>query len=245
MTNDELKAMQDRRERHRQAKIPVQALIHAGRYGEAFAAIFERFSGEDETAVPERFPFDLDTWLCQVVGMVRESAGRAAFIRELMALSETDPVPAVWRVANTYGVQPDVYPELVALLGSDLNREVSLYVTPGLNLSAREGSEIMQGPLWLVLLLCVCRPTRAASIGVLAYKKLFSEADLEWIDQSASLAAKHGADLGLCNTVTWKRSKPVQQDMVANIESRHLRKTADAVLAAEDKPLPSRGRVRL
>ncbi|HDR8943097.1 TPA: hypothetical protein QDB15_000025 [Burkholderia vietnamiensis] len=245
MTNDELKAMQDRRERHRQAEIPVQALIYAGRYGEALAAIIERFSGEDQTAVPERFPFDLDTWLCQVVGMVRESAGRAAFIRELMALNETDPVPAVWRVANTHGVQPDVYPELVVLLGSNLNREVSLYVTPGLNLSTRKGSEVMQGPLWLVLLLCVCRPTRATSIGVLAYKKSFCAADIAWIDQAASLAAKHGADLGLCKTVTWKRSKPVQQDMVAIIEARHLRQAVSEDTADQEQPIRARGRARL
>ncbi|MEF9443394.1 hypothetical protein OWS73_33780 [Burkholderia sp. 1B3(2022)] len=228
MTNDELKSVQDRRERYQQAETTVQALIYAGRYGEALAAIIERFSGEDQTAMPERFPLDLDTWLNQVVGMVRAPAGRAAFIRELMALSDDDPVAAVWRVANTYGVQPEVYPELVALLGTDLNREVLLYVTPGLNLSTREGSEFMQGPLWLVLLLCVCRPTRATSLGVLAYKKAFSEADLAWIDEAASLAAKHGAALGLAMTVTWKRSKPVLQAMVANIESRHLGQALDA-----------------
>lgn len=243
MINDELKAMQDRRVRYRQAEIPVQALVYAGCYGEALAAIFERFSSEDQTAVPERFPFYLDTWLGQVVGMVRASAGRAAFIRELMSLSETDPVATVQRVANTHGVQPDVYRELVALLGSDLNREVSLYVTPGLNLSTREGSEVMQGPLWLVLLLCVCRPTRATSLGVLAYKKAFSEADLAWIDEAASLAAKHGADLALANTVTWKRSKPVLQDLVTNIEARHLRQALDADQVEE--PVRARARSRL
>lgn len=243
MTNVELKAWQDRRERYEQAESPVQTLIYSGRYGEALAAIIERFGGEDQTAVPERFPFDLDTWLYQVVGMVRAQAGRAAFIRELMALSDEDPVAAVWRVANTYGVQPDVYPELVALLGSELNREVSLYVTPGLNLSTREGSDFMQGPLWLVLLLCVCRPNQARAIGVLAYKKSFSDADLEWIDQAASLSAKHGADVGLAMTVTWKRSKPVLQAMVSDIEARHLRQALDADQVEE--PVRARARSRL
>jgi len=240
MTNDELKAVQDRRERYEQAENLVQALIYAGRYGDALAAIIERFSGDDQTAVPERFPFYLETWLNQVVGMVRAPAGRAAFIRELMALSDEDPVAAVWRVANTYGVQPDVYPELVALLGSDLNREVSLYVTPGLN---DNGSDFMQGPLWLVLLLCVCRPNEARSIGVLAYKKSFSEADIAWIDDAASLAAKHGAALGLAMTVTWKRSKPVLQAMVSDIEARHIRQALDA--AQVEEPVRAQSRSRL
>ncbi|WP_186197603.1 hypothetical protein [Burkholderia gladioli] len=219
MTNDELKAVQDREERKRKAEIPVQALIRSGRYTEALAAIKARFCSEDRTAVPERFPFYLETWLNQVVGMERAPAGRAAFIRELLTLSDKNPMAAVQRVAHSYGVRPDVYPELVALLGSDLNREVSLYVTPGLDYN---GSDFMQGPLWLVLLLCVCRPNQARSIGVLAHKKSFSEADLAWIDEAASQAAKGGADLGLAKTVTWKRSKPVLQDMVANIEARHL-----------------------
>jgi len=243
MTNDELKAVQDRRERYQQAESPVQTLLYSGRYGEALAAIIERFSGEDQTAVPERFPFYLETWLYQVIGMVRAPAGRAAFIRELMALSDEDPVAAVWRVANTYGVQPDVYPELVALLGSDLNREISLYVTPGLNLSTREGSEFMQGPLWLVLLLCVCRPNQARSIGVLAHKRTFTKDDLAWIDEAASLAAKHGADLGRAKAVTWKRSKPVLQAMASDIEARHIRQALDADQVEE--PVRARARSRL
>ncbi|MDN7536795.1 hypothetical protein [Burkholderia cenocepacia] len=253
MTNDELKAWQDHRERYQQAESPVQTLIYTGRYDEALAAIKARFCGEDRTAVPERFPFDLDTWLYQVVGMVRAPAGRAAFIGELLTLSDKnpmaavwrgasdeDPVAAVWRVANTYGVQPDVYPELVVLLGADLNREVSLYVTPGLN---DNGSDFMQGPLWLVLLLCVCRPNAARSIGVLAHKKSFSEADIAWIDEAASLAAKHGADLGLAKAVTWKRSKPVLQAMVSDIEARHIRQALDAEPVEE--PVRARARSRL
>ncbi|MCA8287537.1 hypothetical protein [Burkholderia vietnamiensis] len=243
MTNVELKAWQDHRERYQQAESPVQTLIYTGRYDEALAAIKARFCGEDRTAVPERFQFDLDTWLYQVVGMVRAPAGRAAFIGELLTLSDKNTMAAVWRVANTYGVQPDVYPELVALLGSELNREVSLYVTPGLNLSSREGSDFMKGPLWLVLLLCVCRPNQTRSIGVLAYKKSFSEADIAWIDQAAALAAKHGADLGLAKTVTWQRSKPVLQAMVANIEERHLRQALDADQVEE--PVRARARSRL
>ncbi|MBR8042053.1 hypothetical protein KDW85_27000 [Burkholderia cenocepacia] len=240
MNNDELKALQDRRERYEQAENLVQAMIYAGRYGEALSAIIERFSGEDQTAVPERFPFYLETWLNQVVGMVRAPAGRAAFIRELMALSDGDSVAAVGRVANTYGVQPDVYPELVALLGTDLNREASLYVTPGLN---DNGSDFMQGPLWLVLLLCVCRPNQARSIGVLAHKRTFTQDDLAWIDEAASLAAKHGADLGLAKTVTWHRSKPFLQAMVSDIEARLLRQALDA--AQVEEPVRARARSRL
>ncbi|MBR8082524.1 hypothetical protein KDX23_07175 [Burkholderia vietnamiensis] len=242
MTNVELKAWQDHRERYQQAESPVQTLIYTGRYDEALAAIIERFSGEgeDQAAVPERFPFYLETWLSQVVGMVRAPVGRAAFIRELMALSDEDPVAAVQRVANSYGVRPDVYPELVALLGSDLNREGELYVTPGLD---DTGSDLMQGPLWLVLLLCVCRPKQARSIGVLAHKRTFTQDDLAWIDEAASLAAKHGADLGLAKTVTWQRSKPVLQAMVSNIEARHLRQALDADQVEE--PVRARARSRL
>ncbi|MCA8162091.1 hypothetical protein [Burkholderia cepacia] len=231
-------------ERNRRAQSPVMDLIYMGRYDEAMGAIRTQFCGEDETAVPERFNFDLDTWLHDVVGAVRKPEGRSAFVRELLSLSDQDPMRAFWRVANTHGVQPDVFPDLVDILRADLNREVSLYVTPGLNLSTREGSDFMVGPLWLVLLLCVCRPSRSGSLGVLAYKKSFSDADLEWIDEAAALAAKHGADLGLCKTVTWKRSKPVQQAMVANIEARHLRRTADAVLSNQEEPLRARERVR-
>ncbi|HDR9217381.1 TPA: hypothetical protein QDB35_000050 [Burkholderia vietnamiensis] len=240
MTNDELKAVKDREERRLQAETQVHTLIYTGRYDEALAAIKARFCGEDRTAVPERFPFYLETWLNQVVGMVRAPAGRAAFIRELLTLSDKNPVAAVWRVANTYGVQPDVYPELVALLGSDLNREFSLYVTPGLD---DNGSDFMQGPLWLVLLLCVCRPNQARAIGVLAHKKSFSEADLAWIDEAASQAAKGGADLGLAKTVTWKRSKPVLQVMVSDIEARHIRQALDA--AQVEEPVRARARSRL
>lgn len=78
---------------------------------------------------------------------------------------------------------------------------------------------------------------------MLAYKKAFSEADLAWIDEAASLAAKHGADLALANTVTWKRSKPVLQDLVTNIEARHLRQALDADQVEE--PVRARARSRL
>ncbi|MGK8203134.1 hypothetical protein ACRS8P_28005 [Burkholderia cenocepacia] len=227
-------------ERKLRAQSPVNDLIYAGRYDDAMAAIRAQFCGDDETAVPERFNFYLENWLYDVVGAVRKPEGRSAFIRELLTLTDKDPMMAVWRVANTHGVQPDVFPDLVDILRADLNREVALYVTPGLNLSARQGSKLMVGPLWLVLLLCVSRPSRSGSLGVLAYKKSFSDADLEWIDQAAALAAKHGADLGLCKTVTWKRSKPVQQDMVANIESRHLRQTVDAVPVDQAEPIRAR-----
>ncbi|NTX43085.1 hypothetical protein HT749_06695 [Burkholderia cepacia] len=242
MTNDELKAVKDREERLLRAETQVHTLIYAGRYDEALAAIKARFCGEDRTAVPERFNFCLDTWLNQVVGMVREPAGRSAFIRELLILSDTDPMAAFWRVANTYGVQPDVFPDLVEILGAHLNREVALYVTPGLDVN---GSDLMQGPLWLVLLLCVCRPNQARSIGVLAYKKAFSDADLAWIDEAAALAAKHGADLGLSKTVTWERSKPRLQAMVANIEARHIRQAVGEVSEEQVEPIRARGRARL
>ncbi|MCA8148106.1 protease [Burkholderia vietnamiensis] len=232
-------------ERMRHAQRPVMGLIYTGRYSEAMAAIRAQFCGEDETAVPERFDFDLDTWLHDVVGAVRKPEGRSAFIRELLTLTDKDPMRAFWRVANTNGVQPDVFPDLVDILRADLNREVALYVTPGLSLSTREGSDFMVGPLWLVLLLCVCRPSRSGSLGVLAYKKSFSEEDLAWIDQAAALAAKHGADLGLCKTVTWKRSKPVQQAMVANIEARHLRQAVDAIPADQAEPIRALVRARL
>ncbi|AOZ05906.1 hypothetical protein [Cupriavidus malaysiensis] len=227
-------------ERKLRAQSPVNDLIYAGCYDDAMAAIRAQFCGDDQTAVPERFNFYLENWLYDVVGAVRKPEGRSAFIRELLTLSDQDPVMAFWRVANTHGVQPDVYPDLVDILRADLNRVVSLYVTPGLNLSAREGSEFMVGPLWLVLLLCVCRPSRSGSLGVLAYKKSFSDEDLEWIDQAAALAVKHGADLGLCNTVTWKRSKPVQQAMVANIEARHLRQAVGEDTADREQPIRAR-----
>lgn len=206
--------------RELQAKNAVYSFIYHGRYSDAMAAIRERFCGEDLAAVPERYNFDLCTWLGEVVGSVRGPEGRSAFIRELLTLADQDSMEAFHHVANTYGVQPDVYADLVDILRDDLNREVSLNVTPGLNISGRDGSEFMVGPLWLVLLLCVCRPTRSSSLGVLAYKKLFTADDLEWINNAATLAAKHGADLGLSKTVTWKGNKPALQKMVANIGAR-------------------------
>ena len=232
-------------ERQRQSESAVRSmLIYAGRYDEAMAIIKAQFCGEDPTAVPERFNFYLENWLREVVGMVRPSAGRSEFIGALLALtpSDQDPVAAFWRVANTYGVQPDVFPDLMDILGAHLNREVALYVTPGLDAN---GSDLMRGPLWLVLLLCVCRPNQARSIGVLAYKKSFSDADLAWIDEAAALAAKHGADLGLSKTVTWKRSKPVLQTMVANIEARHIRQAVGEVSEEQVEPIRARGRARL
>ncbi len=237
---------QQRSQRKLQAENAVGSLICEGRYSEALTAISAQFCGEDTTAVPERFNFYLENWLCEVVGMVRPSASRSEFIRALLALtpSDQDPVAAFWRVANTHGVQPDVFPDLTDIRGDDLNRKVALYVTSGLNLSVRNGSDLMRGPLWLVLLLCVCRPAKGTSLGVLAYKKSFTEDDLAWIDGAATLAAKHGADLGLSRTVTWERSKPVLQAMVGNIEARHIRRTADAVLSNQGEPLRARERVR-
>ncbi|WP_109482883.1 hypothetical protein [Paraburkholderia sp. C35] len=220
-------ALKHQATRKREAENAVGALIASGRYSDAMAAIREQFCGEDPTAVPERFNFDLDTWLSDVIGSVRPTEGRSAFVRELLTLSDQEPVPAFWRVANTCGVQPDVFPELLDLLRDDLNREVSLYVTPGLNLSLREGSDMMVGPLWLVLLLCVCKPSRSGSLGVLAYKKSFSESDLAWIDGAVTRAAKHGAVLAIGKTVTWKRSKPALQDVVSNIEARHHAKALE------------------
>ncbi|PQV53435.1 hypothetical protein [Paraburkholderia sp. BL21I4N1] len=245
MTNDELKAVKDREERQRKAQIPVQALIKSGRYTEALAAIKARFGGEDQTAVPERFPFYLETWLDKAFNGGGEPTARAAFIRDLVGMEPNVAAhaEALLRTANSHGVRTDVFPVLVAILGADLNREFSLYVTPGLNLSTRQGSpsQFMQGPLWLVLLLCVCRPNEARSFGVLAHKRAFTKDDLAWIDEAASLAAKHGADLGLTRTVTWKRSKPVLQAMVSDIEARHLRQALDADQMEE----PVRARSRL
>lgn len=204
----------------RETERTIGSLIYSGRYGDAMAAIREGFCGKDQTAGRESFNFDLDTWLYDVVGGVRAPEGRSAFMRELLTLSDQDPSAAFWRVANTHGVQADVFPELLDILRADLNREVSLYVTPGLNLAARDGTDVMVGPLWLVLLLCVCRPTRSSSLGVLAHKKSFSDADLDWIDQAAALAANHGADLRLSKTVTWKGNNPALRDVVSNIEAR-------------------------
>ncbi|WP_186083094.1 hypothetical protein [Burkholderia gladioli] len=238
----------NRFERQRMAESAVQSLLlYTGRYDEALAIIKAQFCGEDPTAIPERFNFYLENWLREVVGMIRPAVGRSEFIRALLALtpSDQDPAIAFWRVANTHGVQPDVFPDLMDMLGADLNREVALYVTPRLDLAARNGSNLMHGPLWLVLLLCVCRPTKGTSLGVLAYKKSFTEDDLAWIDKAANLAAKHGADLGLSKTVTWKRSKPVLQAMVANIEARHLRQAVGEVSADQVEPIRARGRARL
>lgn len=241
---DAYQRARDAYQRARDAQTPVQTLIYRGRYTEAMGIIRERFCGVDQTAVPERFLFDLDTWLSQVIGDVRESSGRAAFIRDLMALESNveNRMAAVCRVANTRGVQPDVFLDLVAILSADLNREAALYASPGLGVS---GDDYMSGPLWLVLLLCVCRPTKGGSFGTLAHKRVFTEQDLQWIDQAAAIAVKHGADLGLCKTVTWMRVKPTQQNLVANIEARYLRKGVEAEPVEDGEPVKARARVRL
>ncbi|MGK8200650.1 hypothetical protein [Burkholderia cepacia] len=49
----------------------------------------------------------------------------------------------------------------------------------------------------------------------------------------------------LRKTVTWKRSKPVLQTMVANIEARHIRQAVGEVSEEQVEPIRARGRARL
>ena len=153
---------------------------------------------------------------------------------------------AICSAANRNGLQPEMFEYLLDHVRDDLNREFTLYAATQAYTS--QGLAVLNGPLWLVLLLCVGRSARVGMPGALAFKSKYSMDDWAWIDHALSFAEMFGADLSLARTVTWnlKRKKPALQAMVAELEPRILRKAmAEAMAQPDADAQPKRARARL